>query len=328
MTRRVTNLALLLLTTLSVLTGFTAFAIGTPVARWVVVVHGLLGLSMLVLAPWKSAIARRGMAHGGSGRWVSLSLSVAAVSTIGTGLILIAGFVDRIGPFTVMQAHVGGGLATLLLTAVHARIRPNRLRRSDLTRRNALRAAGLLGIAGLFYAGVESILSASRAPGSNRRFTGSHEIGRNEPVPATQWLNDRVPQLDDRAHLVEVNGRPVAVSEIDDQGDLVEATLDCTGGWYATRRWSGSRLDRLIGDAEGESLIVRSVTGYWRRFPLEHAHGLWLVTRIDETLLSAGNGAPVRLVAPGRRGFWWVKWVERIEIDDLPPWWQPPLPTA
>jgi DMSO/TMAO reductase YedYZ molybdopterin-dependent catalytic subunit len=34
----------------------------------------------------------------------------------------------------------------------------------------------------------------------------------------------------------------------------------------------------------------------------------------------------VRLVAPGRRGFWWVKWVRRIEVVDEPWWLQSPFP--
>ena len=42
--------------------------------------------------------------------------------------------------------------------------------------------------------------------------------------------------------------------------------------------------------------------------------------------LSTGHVAPARLVAPGRRGFWWVKWVTRISVDDVPPWVQPPFP--
>jgi DMSO/TMAO reductase YedYZ molybdopterin-dependent catalytic subunit len=44
--------------------------------------------------------------------------------------------------------------------------------------------------------------------------------------------------------------------------------------------------------------------------------------------LSVGHGFPARLVAPGRRGFWWVKWVSEIDVDDSPWWWQPPLPLA
>jgi DMSO/TMAO reductase YedYZ molybdopterin-dependent catalytic subunit len=42
--------------------------------------------------------------------------------------------------------------------------------------------------------------------------------------------------------------------------------------------------------------------------------------------LSSGHGAPARLVAPGRRGYWWVKWVARIELRDEPWWLQPPFP--
>jgi DMSO/TMAO reductase YedYZ molybdopterin-dependent catalytic subunit len=34
----------------------------------------------------------------------------------------------------------------------------------------------------------------------------------------------------------------------------------------------------------------------------------------------------VRLVAPGRRGFWWVKWVTRVEVVDAPWWLQSPFP--
>ena len=88
------------------------------------------------------------------------------------------------------------------------------------------------------------------------------------------------------------------------------------------------RLDRLVDTGQGESIVVRSVTGYWRRFPLAQAGQLLLATEVAGRPLSPGHGGPVRLVAPDRRGFWWVKWVESVEIDDLPPWWQPPLPTA
>jgi hypothetical protein len=31
-------------------------------------------------------------------------------------------------------------------------------------------------------------------------------------------------------------------------------------------------------------------------------------------------------VAPGRRGFWWVKWLDRLVVDTRPWWWQPPFP--
>ena len=49
------------------------------------------------------------------------------------------------------------------------------------------------------------------------------------------------------------------------------AVIDCTGGWYAERRWQGVRLARLLDTAGvkdgSRSVVVRSVTGYSRRLP-------------------------------------------------------------
>lgn len=66
------------------------------------------------------------------------------------------------------------------------------------------------------------------------------------------------------------------------------------------------------------SIEVRSVTGYRRRFPASDAGRLWLVTRLEGQPLEPGQGAPVRMVAPGRLGFWWVKWVSSVELSDRP----------
>ena len=43
-------------------------------------------------------------------------------------------------------------------------------------------------------------------------------------------------------------------------------------------------------------------------------------------LYDPGHGFPVRLVAPDLRGYWWVKWVSTITVDELPAWWQLPFP--
>ena len=73
--------------------------------------------------------------------------------------------------------------------------------------------------------------------------------------------------------------------------------------------------------------MVRSSTGYARRFPLqEEGPALLLATRVGDGTLSAGHGFPLRLVAPGRRGYDWVKWVAEIEVSPEPAWAEPPLP--
>jgi DMSO/TMAO reductase YedYZ molybdopterin-dependent catalytic subunit len=96
------------------------------------------------------------------------------------------------------------------------------------------------------------------------------------------------------------------------------ALLDCTSGWYTVQDWEGIRLGTLLSRAgvraEGRWVVVRSVTGYRWSFPLSEARGALLATRVGGERLSHGHGYPLRLVVPGRRGFQWVKWVDRVEV--------------
>jgi DMSO/TMAO reductase YedYZ molybdopterin-dependent catalytic subunit len=68
---------------------------------------------------------------------------------------------------------------------------------------------------------------------------------------------------------------------------------------------------------------VVSVTGYRWSFALEDASRLMLATHVGGEPLSHDHGAPVRLVAPGSRGFEWVKWVQRIELLEDPDYGAP-----
>ncbi|HEV8425241.1 MAG TPA: molybdopterin-dependent oxidoreductase [Actinomycetes bacterium] len=340
---RRTNLGLLVVLVVTLVSGGLAFAAGTGWARPVVVGHGLAGLAVLVLAPWKSAIVRRGLARrSGPGRWVSVAFGVMVLLAVAAGLAHATGLLITVGPVSAMQAHVGAALVAVPLLAWHAGARRVRARRTDLSRRALLRAGAVAGGAGLLLLAVEGATRLAGLPGARRRFTGSLPVAGSLPaggaqgvdpgqIPVTQWLDDRVPVLDpDRWRLrVRVGGatRDWTYQELAGFGDRVEAVLDCTGGWYAPAWWEGVRLDRLLpAGATGGSVVVVSRTGYRRRLPLADAGGLLLATRLQGHPLSAGHGFPARLVAPGRRGFWWVKWVTSIEVDAGPWWRQPPFP--
>jgi DMSO/TMAO reductase YedYZ molybdopterin-dependent catalytic subunit len=331
---RLANLALLALLVGAFVSGWVGFAVGaSPDSRVVSVIHGVLGFGILVLIPWKRVIVRRGLRRG---RRHGLAVAFAVV----VAASLLAGIVhSTLGPLELggvspLAVHVGAAVAAVPLAVLHVVRRPQRLRATDLSRRTALQAVTVAGGAALAYGAVEAITAAARLPGAHRRATGSYEVGSHEPaaMPVTQWFTDGVPGSD-------TDGYELLISRPDEPtvrlgygellamtGTTLTATLDCTGGWWAEQTWRGVRLDTLLGPVDDGSIMVRSVTGYTRRFPPEDAASLLLATHVGGAPLSSGHGAPVRLVAPGRRGFWWVKWVEQVSAEAQPSWWQSPFP--
>jgi hypothetical protein len=331
---RRTNLALLVLLLLALVTGVVAYGVGSPPGtKAVTVAHGVAGLGLLLLVPWKQAVVRRGLRravpHRDRGSAMALGLAVAVCVLAGVAHAL-TGYESYLG-LTPLQVHVGAAVISVPLVVVHVVRRPQRVRRTDVSRRTAVRAL-VLAVAGVAaWTAFEGTARALRLPGADRRATGSHEVGSGDParMPVTQWFTDRVPQVDTASWrlLVVAGGREQWVPYDALAGaDTMRAVLDCTGGWYAEQEWRGMRLDRVLPATEGAAVDVVSVTGYRRRLPRADAPYLLLATHAAGRPLSAGHGGPVRLVAPGRRGFWWVKWVQRVEVVDEPWWWQPPFP--
>lgn len=330
---RRTNVALMTVLCAAFASGGLAFGIGTvDGARLVAVVHGALGLGLLLLVPWKSAIIRRGMAGGAParGRKAGVALGLLLLLSMAAGVLHAVSGYRGIAGVSALAVHVGAAAMALPFLLMHARGRRQRLRRSDLTRRTLLRA-GAFGVGSLAaYATLAATMSLLELPGRQRRPTGSYEIGSGDPgvMPVTQWFTDAVPVVSRASWQVSLNLRPIPYSDLAGGIDTVRAVLDCTGGWYAEQEWRGVALSRLLTQVPAgmRSIDVISSTGYRRRLPLADLDQLLLATHAAGQPLSDGHGGPVRLVAPGRRGFWWVKWVQRIEVTAEPWWLQPPFP--
>ena len=329
-TRRRTNQALLVLVPLGVLSGLFANTIGVDWLLDPATVHGVIAVAIALLTPWKAPIVQRGLGRNRGGRGTSLLLLGLIATTLGSGLVHSASLTRRFGPLTVMQVHIGAALGALALIVAHYRAHPVPVRQADLDRRAFLSSTGLAAGAGVLWLGWEGVLRAVGSTGAKRRFTGSHERGSFDPqtMPVTSWFDDRVQHIPSDEWVLMVDGRPLTLSDLGRlPTDDVSAILDCTSGWYAEQVWTGVRLDHLVA-TDKQSINVTSATGYGRRFPVRDLDTMWLVTHAAGRPLSAGHGFPARIVAPGRRGFWWVKWVVAIEPSDVPWWRQWPFPVT
>jgi hypothetical protein len=322
---RRTNVALLGTLVAAAVTGGFAFATGTyGPARLATIAHGLFGLAVVLLAPWKTVIVRRAP----SLRAASLTLLALVVICVGSGLVEVFGGYGVLWHLSPIQVHVGSALLLAPLLTWHVlRHRRQRLRHIDLSRRSLLRTGVLAAGVGVGYAALESVGGLVGSASASRIATGSHQVGA-DAIPATNWLFDTVPLISPE-HRVVVVESSYSIPDLASRSTTLVARLDCTSGWYADGEWTAVSLGDLLPEeqlAAAASIEVRSVTGYRRRFPIADAGSLWLATAYLGQPLEAAHGAPVRLLAPHRRGFWWVKWVASVQLSDTPAWSQSAFP--
>jgi hypothetical protein len=302
-------------------------------------IHRIAGWALILLIPWKSAIALRSLSRGVDRRFsrnVMLLVSILLTLSIVTSLILVLLWTWQIGSYYIWIGpyaysgigwHWGIALGLAPLFIIHVWQRWPRPKRVDFTgRRQAMKLMGL-GTAALLSWGIaETIAKLMEGNGAPRRFTGSREEGSfaGNTHPVTTAPDEGKVKLDPDTWSLRVSGAvttPIGLAYPEVLALSISnatATLDCTGGWYTVQTWRGIRLMDLLSQAqlrpEAKGIILRGVADYTAPFTLLQAEEILLATHVSGEVLNHAHGFPLRAVVPSRRGWHWVKWLMEIEV--------------
>jgi len=332
---RLVDWALLLGLAVVLATGVATMFAGEPADWWVVAVHAAVGLLLIAPVVWKLRRERRHLHPRDWSRSTasSILLSVLAVAAIATGIAWALGFDLRVLAWSGLVVHAFIGLALAPVLLLHLVRRFHVPRAADFEgRRTAIQAALLVAGAALAWRGQRVLTQWLRGA---HRYTGSRDAGGDgNDFPLTSWVADDPAPVDADAWTLDVGGAVANPTVLDVDGvearatDELAATLDCTSGWYVDRSWQGVGIGQLLEAVEPAAdarwVTFESVTGYRFGLPIEEARETVLATHVGGERLTHGHGYPVRLVAPGRRGYQWVKWVESVEVRRTPDygqWW-------
>lgn len=331
LTSRQVNLLLELLVFAALLSGLASWIVPLRAARLTIIIHAIAGLSILVVTPLKiRGSVKSGFKRRRRTRHLSSAFGLLVLVTIALGLAHALGLSYGVGYWTALWTHQLFGYVLIPLLVWHVITRPVRPSIVDMTRRGLVSTAALAAAAATVLGTQEVAARVLRLDGADREGTGSHDTGSFDPdaMPAVQWINDTAPpNMTPDAWPLRIEGEAVAVAAISRQTKPLLARLDCTGGWYADQNWDVVSLADLLPDTSASrSIKVTSATGYARIFSSDVADRVYVCTGYDGRPLRRGHGAPIRIIAPGRRGPWWVKWVTEIELTDRPSWLQLPLP--
>ena len=304
---------------------------------WLFDLHRMAGFALIALLPWKGLTIFRSYLRGMDRSFdrslilfVSLVFAHLVVLVISLGIL----WMFRWGPYsslffqTIIAWHWMIGLGLLPLLAFHAWRRWPAPRGTDFTgRRGFLQLAGLAGVGVVAGAIAARSAETQATPESPRRFTGSRGFGlfAGNDFPLTGEATIFLDANQWRLTISGASHAPVTLTYaqlLALEPQTRTEVIDCTSGWYSVQDWGGIPLLELIaktGSVEGLAGVrLISETGYNHTYPIGEARDILLATHVGVEVLDPSHGFPLRAVVPGRRGWFWVKWLNEIVLLDDP----------
>ncbi|MEA5502737.1 molybdopterin-dependent oxidoreductase [Halotia wernerae UHCC 0503] len=212
------------------------------------------------------------------------------------------------------------------------------LPKRTLSRRRLLQLSGLSGV-GLLLNGCGTSLFSDSVRQISEPLNQSLQalLLSQKPVPEFSISDiepdkllvntfDFTPQIDPAQFQLAINGEvsnPMRLSMADIQKlPLTSMVIRhvCVEGWAAIVQWGGVRLQDLIALVQPKSSVryvyFKSADGYYESWDIISAmHPQTLMAyQKNGQLLSADNGAPIRLASPIKLGYKQSKWVTEIVL--------------
>ena len=102
------------------------------------------------------------------------------------------------------------------------------------------------------------------------------------------------------------------------------STLPCVEGWKFIAKWTGPSLASILNDAgvkPGAKILIFYTadcpSGYTSlNLSYIYEKNIIIALKDNDITLPPDRGFPFQVVAEGKLGYKWVKWVTRIEVSD------------
>jgi DMSO/TMAO reductase YedYZ molybdopterin-dependent catalytic subunit len=156
----------------------------------------------------------------------------------------------------------------------------------------------------------------------------AHVDNSNFPITPTDKLHPtgKTPEIDIAEYRFVVEGlveKPLSLTydAILEYPTVTEVVLlICPETFVDNAEWTGIPVSTLLAEAgikpEAKEIAFYAVDGYKQEFNLDtvQQEGVFLAHTVNGQTLPLNHGYPLRLVIRGEYGFFWVKWLERIEV--------------
>ncbi len=96
--------------------------------------------------------------------------------------------------------------------------------------------------------------------------------------------------------------------------------LNCVEGWSFNAKWTGVPVKTLFNETginkNATTVIFYSADGYSTSLDINYLldNNIILAYKINDVTLPPDRGFPLQLVAEGKYGYKWAKWIKHIEL--------------